>query len=165
MSACESTLSDVKTAAVAISALVALALAGCAVDGQIGASPTPAPEPFATSGTISVPMDFAAMLQRADADNPPPCIAKAGYSDIVGGAQVIVANGSGETVAVGALDDGVIADNQSSTGDAKVCEFSFTASDIPPGSKFYSVHIGNTNRGEQTYTAAQLRDGIALSIG
>jgi len=31
--------------------------------------------------------------------------------------------------------------------------------------KFYSVHIGSTNRGEQTYTAAQLESGVALTLG
>jgi len=49
--------------------------------------------------------------------------------------------------------------------DGNQCEYPFTVAEIPAGMKFYSVHIGSTNRGEQTYTAAQLESGVALTLG
>ncbi|WP_242089278.1 hypothetical protein [Curtobacterium sp. DN_7.5] len=156
-----------KSAALAIPVLI-FALGGCAVDGQVGATPTPTPEPFSASGTITVPMDISASLPLQDG-NPTignPCVPQAGYSDIESGAQVTVANAAGETIAVGQLSPNGLQNGPS--GDAfyqSVCEFAISVDDIPPTSKFYSVHVGNTNRGEQTFTAAQLKDGIALTLG
>jgi hypothetical protein len=150
----------------AVAALTCLVLASCAT--RPAAKPTPTPKPFSATGTISVPMDIGASLPLQDGKPAigNPCIPKGGYSDVDEGAQVIVANGSGETVAVGELDGGGVQNGPA--GNAfyqSVCEYPFTVSGIPSGSKFYSVHIGNANRGEQTYTRSQLEDGIALTLG
>lgn len=103
------------------------------------------------------------MLQRRGDDSASGCLTKAGYSDISAGSQVTVADGSGETVGVATLGSADVSEN--AAGSARVCQFSFTVSGIPAGSRFYSVHIGNANRGDQSYTQEELEDGIALSIG
>lgn len=147
-------------------ALATLALTACATTPA--AKPTPTPKPFSATGTITVPMDISASLPLQDGKPTigNPCIPKAGYSDISDGAQVVVANASGETVAVGELGEGGLQNGPSGTAFFQsVCEYPLTVSDIPVGSKFYSVHVGNTNRGEQTFTADQLKDGIALTLG
>lgn len=154
-----------------LTAVTALALAGFALTACAAtpaAKPTPTPKPFSATGTISVPMDISASLplQNGKPTIGNPCIPKGGYSDIDGGAQVIVSDGSGETVAVGELDEGGLQNGPSGSAFYQsVCEYPFTVDDVPARVKFYSVHIGNTNRGEQTYTAAQLKSGIALTLG
>ncbi|MBF4613731.1 hypothetical protein [Curtobacterium sp. VKM Ac-1376] len=96
-----------------------------------------------------------------------PCVPQAGYDDIAAGAQVVISDTDGETLAVGELRDGYLQDGPGGSAFFQsVCEYPFIVSRIPQGEKFYAVHIGNTNRGERNYTQAQLEAGeIALSIG
>jgi len=161
------TLTRATAAAVVFAA--AAALSGCAAQSSSSTpTPTPTPETFRALGTITVPMDLSATLPLQDG-NPTignPCIPKAGYSDIDAGAQVTVSNASGEKIALGELEDGTLASGPDSDAFyASVCQFYFTVSDIPEDGKIYSVHIGNEARGEQSYTATDLRAGVSLTLG
>ncbi|UWD83674.1 YgdI/YgdR family lipoprotein [Curtobacterium flaccumfaciens] len=153
----------------AATALVFLALAGCASTTDAAEStPTPTPEGFRAIGTIQVPMDLSATLPLQD-DNPTignPCIPKSGYDDIDEGSQVVVSNARGEKIALGSLEEGTLANGPS--GDAffqSVCQFAFSVDDIPDEGRIYSVHVGNENRGEQSYSRTDLQSGISLTIG
>ena len=106
-----------------------------------------APQPFTVKGTLEVVnSDFGA----------DPC-SIAGNEYIVEGAAVTVTDASHKTVALGQLGAGH--KDNASLG----CSFTFTVNDVPPGPKFYGVEI--SHRGSVQYTAAQLHDGVALSLG
>ena len=87
------------------------------------------------------------------------CIGNGGYADLVGGRQIIVMDGSGQTIAVGEGQPGVLhrSDN--------TCEFAFTVEGVP-ASDFYTIRIGS--REGPTYTFEDLEAmswHVELSIG
>jgi hypothetical protein len=79
-----------------------------------------------------------------------------GYSAISAGANVVVSDPSGTTIAVGALSTG----SSVTPGD---CHFTFTIPDVPAGKGFYGVAV--THRGVVQYSEAQARQGVSLSLG
>jgi len=136
-----------------------IALTGCAA-----ATPHPKPK-LSASGSISVPIDASALMSGAtDNTEGSPCTSTAGYDDIADGTQVVITDAAGKTVAVGALKGGALKAGPDATAFDARCDFAFTVTGIPAGSKFYGVHIGNTNRGVQQERPDQLRS-IALTIG
>jgi hypothetical protein len=139
----------------------ALALTGCAA-----AAPHPTPKPkLSASGSISVPIDASALMTGAtDNTEGSPCTSTAGYDDIAGGTQVVITDATGKTVAVGVHESGALKAGPDATAFDARCDFPFTVTGIPAGSKFYGVHIGNTNRGVQQERPDQLKS-IALTIG
>ena len=83
------------------------------------------------------------------------CEGTSGYSDIASGTQVVVADGSGRTLATTYLGEG-------SGGDTK-CVFDFSFQ-ITEGASDYAVTI--SHRGTQHYTFTQLlNDGLHLTLG
>lgn len=106
-------------------------------------------------GTLSLPalgfIDTSNSGQGADGDT---CQATSGYDDITGGAAVTVGGQTGQTLGVGALSSGGIANG--------ACVFSFDVS-VPSGQSVYTVTI--SHRGTQTFTADQVQQPIALSLG
>lgn len=159
-----------RVAATGLAITAAITLGGCAAQGSSSSTPTPTPTPesFQALGTITVPMDLGATLPLQDGKPTigNPCIPKSGYSDIDEGTQVVVSNASGEKIALGSLDEGTLANGPSGTAFLNsVCQFAFTVSDIPEEGKIFSVHIGNEARGEESFTATDLRAGISLSLG
>jgi hypothetical protein len=101
-----------------------------------------------------------------------PCRADDGYDDISENSQVTVTDGAGEVVGVGRLSPGVQTGSSGfSYGDflgsgyrPPICAFSFEFT-VPGGSEFYNLSVGNSNRGEITYTAEELATGIFLTLG
>jgi hypothetical protein len=101
-----------------------------------------------------------------------PCFADDGYSDISENSQVTVTDGAGEVVGVGRLSPGVQTGSSGfSYGDflgsgyrPPICAFSFEFT-VPGGSEFYNLSVGNSNRGDITYTAEELATGIFLTLG
>ena len=79
-----------------------------------------------------------------------------GYDDIAEGAQVVITDQFGATVAIGELEAGII-----SMGGTYL--FQFTVRDVPPGKRFYGVEV--SHRGRVQYDEAKLRAGPELSIG
>ena len=84
------------------------------------------------------------------------CHGMEGYDDIRGVAQVIVRNGDGKTLAIGALEQGMLQDYG-------VCLFDFEVPGVPPGEKFYSVEV--SHRGEITYDESDITSPIFLTLG
>jgi hypothetical protein len=99
------------------------------------------------------------------------CLAKKGYDDIRGGAQVTVKDNKGEIVAIGSLRPGIQSGSLGYTyadylSDKvpPICKFGF-ALEAPAGKGFYSVSIGGGNRGSIAYTEEELKLGVFLTLG
>jgi hypothetical protein len=78
-----------------------------------------------------------------------------GYSDVATGVQVVVSDSAGKTIAVGALSRGATK--------GQSCVMPFTVGGVPAGKGFYGVEIGH--RGRLQYPEADLRHGLALTLG
>lgn len=88
------------------------------------------------------------------------CRGTGGYSDLAQGAQVVVQDGSGTTLAIGQLDAGI---GESYVAPYGACQFGFTVPGAPAGKGFYRIEI--SHRGAVNYTEAQLDTSLALTIG
>lgn len=83
------------------------------------------------------------------------CFGKNGYDDIHEGAQVVVTDSTGATVAVGKLGRGEY------TGGT--CTLPFTIDGVPEGSDFYGIEVAH--RGELTYSRDDLNEPLRLTLG
>ena len=140
-----------------------LAVAGCS--SKPAAEPTPTLKPIFVTGSVSVPPHSyfsAGMTVVAEGDT---CTAKDGYDDVTSGSQIVISDAAGKTIALGALGGGSIAIPAGGVPLNARCQFPFTVQDVPPGGKFYGVHVGNTNRGTVQYTAKQLAAGPEVTVG
>jgi len=158
---------------VTISAFGAVLLSGCS-----GEPEESEPEALTINGAVfTVINDALAYGEMAGADdaNSPlvdggPCIAAAGYDDISEGVQVTIRDSKGEIVGVGALSGGIQTGSEGYTNadsvffDLPICAFSFSI-EAPAGLGFYSVSVGNENRGEVTFEESELLDEIKIEIG
>lgn len=89
-----------------------------------------------------------------------PCTALSGYEDIAQGADVVVRDSEGKTVALGALRGGSL------TGVEQVdifCRFGFAIPDIPAGQGFYTFEVGN--REPKQLTESELGSPLMLQLG
>jgi len=113
--------------------LIVLLLAGCA---------SPSPATHIIEGAMALTdSDGWYPAQLGD-----PCTGQGGYADMTEGAQVVVRDGAGETLAVGNLEAGrLLKWNQ--------CAFAFTIEGIPTAD-FYRIEVAH--RGELTYPAIDL---------
>jgi hypothetical protein len=117
-------------------------------------------QPTALGGIIK-PSTFAlnGVLQLTDSRvvvSNGTCSGTGGYADITTGASITVSDASHTTVATGELGVG--------QGGAGSCTFTFTISDVPDSSAFYSVEV--THRGQVTFSRDVLRtQGAQLSLG
>jgi len=91
------------------------------------------------------------------------CVSGSGYDDITAGAAVTVGGPTGQTLAVAPLSGGA-EDGVADVGGAAMgfCVFSFDAT-VSAGQSAYTVTIGH--RGTQTFTPAQVGEGIQLKLG
>lgn len=131
------------------------------------ASPAPSPTAIYLQGTLSLP--FGSTFSPNAQDPEPgrtagpkigdPCTMLGGYNDITQGAAVVIANGTGRTLATAPLSAGSVS---ADSGNSAQCEFTFTA-DVPPGQGTYTVTI--SHRGTQVFTEAQIQEPIQLALG
>jgi hypothetical protein len=87
------------------------------------------------------------------------CSGEGGYSDIGGGAQVVLADDKGTTLSTGRLSDGEF--------DGLGCVFSFTLEDVTRAD-FYSLAVAGGQRGQLQYSYRELADAdwsLQLSVG
>ena len=87
------------------------------------------------------------------------CTGEGGYSDLGGGAQVVVTDDKGETLSTGRLSPGRF--------DGLGCVFSFALEDVTR-SDFYGLTVGSGSRGHLQYSYEELSDddwSVQLSIG
>lgn len=92
-----------------------------------------------------------------------PCRGSGGYGDIEPGAQVTVADGAGDILAVGRLDAGIAV--PAGVGDIMYCRFSFTVSEVPVVD-IYQVEV--SHRGALTYSFDDLAAAdweVTLTLG
>jgi hypothetical protein len=82
------------------------------------------------------------------------CQGQQGYSDLQEGAQVVIRDASGDTVAVDSLRVGV-------KEDSATCRFAFIVHDVPSGKGPYSIEV--THRGEIAFTEDTAND-IHMSL-
>lgn len=164
---------------VALGGVIAgVALVGCAagateVDAVASTTPSatvvasPTPDAFTANGTISLPIDEPATqaLTGGGAYIGGPCGVAAGYSDIRTGADVVISDAAGVKIAVGHLEAGTAEQGPTDAVADGRCIFTFHVSDVPGTSALYSVHVGNTFRGEATYNKHDLYQGVTLAIG
>lgn len=154
----------------------ALVISGCA---GADAGEEPAEEISGTVtvfGSITVPpreaVDVDGSRLSSDAESIPgggECKTWKGFADISEGGQITVTNAANEIVAIGKLGAGV---QQSRSWTYRewfrmktpICEFSFSF-EAPAGESFYTIALGNANRGEFTVTEAELGEGIFLTLG
>lgn len=138
--------------ATAVAGLSAIALlVGCSAPGKD--APSPSPSVFTVSGTMTV----RAHINMSEPDDGDPCRADNGYDDIATGSQVEVQDAAGKTLALGVLDPGVRADKY-------FCRFAFTVNGVPDGGDIYGVAVGRESRGAVKFSAADIRQPVALTI-
>jgi hypothetical protein len=82
--------------------------------------------------------------------------AMTGFDDIHGGAQVVITDGDGKTLAVGRLADG-------RRVAPTVCAYDFAVDGVPDGEDFYGVEV--SHRGKVQYPRADLDKPLRLSVG
>ncbi len=96
-----------------------------------------------------------------------PCEPLRGYSDMREGAQVVVSDASGTTLALGTLGQGVIDARQGADMHDPIerlsarCVFTFSVPGVPAGRQFYRLNLGH--RGAPQYTEQELRSGPSLT--
>ena len=129
-----------------IGAVGVLVIEGAIAGGLTIVSAATTPNSFTATGTFEL----------VDTDDVNPCAPSGGYSDIGDGAEVVVSNAAGHTLAIGSLGTG-----KKSLGS---CIFPFTVHDVPTGQKFYGVEV--THRGAVQESEKDMERGkVALSLG
>lgn len=133
-------------------AAVVLVLAGCGGDGSSqapeGESSSPESETLNVSGSFTL-TDYDTYFQGR-------CSGTGGYDDITRGAQVVVRDGDGKTLAIGELGQG-------RAEDSFTCAFPFRVESVPAGEAFYSLEVAH--RGEVTYSADDIIGPIEMTLG
>jgi hypothetical protein len=114
--------------------------------------PAIASKPFDASGTITL-IDDDKHWKVGD-----QCEGTGGFSDIRGGADVVVSGPSGESLALASLIGGF----SKQVGSRVVCNFIFMVLSVPPDKGIYTLTIGHRPK---RFTEAELREDISLSLG
>lgn len=104
-------------------------------------------------GSMTVRGEISISNSNGEAD----ACAVPGYEDVRQGANVTVTDASRKTIALGSLGAG------HSDGFQLFCIYRFVVTDVPAGLKFYGVEV--SHRGSVQFTGAQLKKGVALSLG
>lgn len=121
-------------------------------------STTTAPDTKSVIGNVALYSDSYGVKYRTDGT----CTGIGGFDDITEGAQVVIADGSDNTLAIGSLLKGITFPATGTT--KKSCAFAFNVPNVPMDQPFYKVSV--THRGAVTFTQDQMRDGgVDLSLG
>lgn len=139
-----------------LAVVVATALAGCGGGGS-GESEEDAaatgPSTQTIQGELQLTGGVHELFDIGESDEfacAPP--SDSGYSDIQEGAQVVVRDGEGSTLATSSLEEGRAYGTQSEAFQGP-CVFSFEVRDVPE-SDFYTIEV--SHRGEITYSREEL---------
>lgn len=119
------------------------------------AATTPAAKTFVMNGSLQLRGTYGQWPLGQS------CAGMGGFRDLVEGAQVVVTDKVGETVAIGKLATGTVRPDRA-TGAFNVCEFSFIIADVPE-LDFYGVEV--SHRGRLQVTSADARRGVQLQLG
>lgn len=132
-------------------AAAALTLTACQSSPPAASTASPEPETFDVRGVLT--LSGYGDVTIADDD----CVGDGGYSDIRGGAPVIVRDSRGQQVALGSLEPGtwpVLKDWR--------CDFGFRLDGVPESGTTYSVEVGR--RGQVPFTRDDALD-VRLTLG
>lgn len=110
-------------------------------------------KPFVVTGTLQ--LNGASSITTSSLPMGFACAGIRGYGDIGPGSSVTIKNESGTLLAKGAID--------SSRGDDTSCILAFKVFDVPAGARFYKLEI--SHRGEMSYTEAEVKQGVDVSLG
>jgi hypothetical protein len=139
---------------VAVFAAAGLLLAACSSGGKTASSSSNSSSPVASSsaadtfdlsGTVTL---YGAISTGIDSMNPgAACMGilnndavDENYEDVTAGASVEVSDGSGATVGVGQLGNGVL--GTVNPPDARTCAFPYSVSGVTGGRGFYRLTVG-----------------------
>jgi hypothetical protein len=86
------------------------------------------------------------------------CIAPGSASDVAPATKVTVLDPAGKTIAIGALDNGIVA----RVNNVTTCDFAFSIPAVPGGVDTYSIQIGS--RAAQQFPAQALRQNTPAVI-
>jgi len=142
-----------KLLAALLTAAILLPFAACGGGGDAGStdSKTSPSQPNIT-GTLTLSDSDFLFLKNGD-----PCSGSGGYSDIHGGAQVVVKDESDELIATGSLSAGHVSSGQ--------CDFPIAVRNVPDAN-FYTIQV--SHRGGISYSREELKAKgwmVGLSLG
>ena len=141
--------------------IAGLAAAGVAVVAAIAVTayfalqpgaPKPPGEPFTLAGTVHL---TKASMKTAALPAGFECAGAKDYGDVSPNASITVENEAGTLLAKGAL--------VGSSTDTDGCAMSFRVDDVPTGSAFYRVQIGQER--EMSFTKAEAKAGVEFLMG
>lgn len=113
-------------------------------------------------GDIQAEIDTDAILADPNRHLNGPCLAAPGLDDIRAGADVVVQDSSGKTIALGQLETGSLV-GDAEHPNAGWCMFHFNVPNVPTDQQFYSVIVGS--RKPKPLTREDLEGTIELQIG
>jgi len=144
--------------AVIVLTVATLTLSGCAGTSTPGGAAT-TQAPLTVTGSVKA----QGFTPTAIAREGEICYPGNGYEDLPG-AQVVVADDTGKTLATGEVADGKFISTQEGSGDSSnhPCSFAFTVAKVPGGLAFYTVTIGR--RGAQKVTGAEIAKPLNLTL-
>lgn len=142
----------VRRLAPVLALLAVLPLAGCSAAAHANAKPAPATRTVHGTLTLTGHNWISENGQAGEV-----CTALDGYTDITAGTEVDVTDSAGKVIALGHLADGTVTD------DAANCSFPFAVGGVPTKTGIYGIQVGH--RGTIHYSAADLRNGPALTLG
>jgi hypothetical protein len=151
-------------AVVALGAVAGWALLRNRPSSQVpAAATTPAPPPT-TNRTTKPPETFTVngILTLIDDSQhwkaPGDCTGTGGFSDIQGGADVVISGPAGDALALTHLIGGFA----KADGSRVVCNFIFQVLEVPPGKGIYTLTIGHRPK---KFTEDELQQQLALTLG
>lgn len=97
------------------------------------------PTTYRVTGTVSLARGYDGMTT--------PCGGTGGFKDIRAGAQVVISDADGSTVAISRLDAGTVTSGRG-------CVLPFAVSNVPAGKGFYGVEV--SHRGVLRYDEAEI---------
>lgn len=117
-----------------------------------------------TTGTIrgELALDSSGSQGRDGIGEGKYCTGSGGYDDIGEGAQVVITDERGETIALGALDAGGMRVPDMAYPQLHKCVFPFTVTDVPKGRKFYGVEV--SRRGVVRYPEGKVFSYLTLEL-
>jgi hypothetical protein len=136
-------------------------IAGLTLLGLTGCTTTEAatpPPPFTITGTITV----EGLGNSTGVEATRTCSGRGGYDDLHQGAQMVVTDQAGATVALGGVVGSTVDPADVVFGSPKKCVLNFRVDGVPAGKGFYGVEVAH--RGRAQYTEEQAKAPIALTL-
>jgi hypothetical protein len=142
---------------------LALALTGCGGNDKPAPATTTSSTPtaFTVNGVINIQQWPTGWQIGADCQGA--ALSSRGYPDLVTGAQVVVTDASGKTIAVGQLEGGSVKTDPATGEPFKVCAMRFNVTGVPRGQGFYGVEVAH--RGRVQFDEVKASSEVTLTIG